>query len=223
MIDIIKQTPREYSSQSRDYQVLARLYTILYNYSKMYIDNMQIWNSNIDNKLTDLRSRTVNFDPKHSWDLDDLESIVSCFKYIMRNKGTSFALTYCVDILMRTEGIVVEDLDTVVSIDDNFNVTIRIPENLLTLGIIEDLVRYLLPAGLTYDILEYRSISTDLLHTDIYHRLDKEEHTEFNYNGWGLDGMMDVGNNTDTKGNILYGEDTQQILNNTYVGAINSK
>jgi hypothetical protein len=42
MIDIIKQTPEEYSLQSRDYQVLARLYTAVFNYSKMYIDNLSI-------------------------------------------------------------------------------------------------------------------------------------------------------------------------------------
>ena len=50
MIDIIRQTPHEYSAQSRDYQVLARLYTALYNYVKMYIDNLSIWDTNIDNK-----------------------------------------------------------------------------------------------------------------------------------------------------------------------------
>ena len=39
MIDTIKMTPAEYSAQSRDYQVIARLYTALFNLSKMYIDN----------------------------------------------------------------------------------------------------------------------------------------------------------------------------------------
>jgi len=65
MIDVIKQTPSEYSKQSRDYQVLARLYTALYNLSKMYTDNMSVWSLNIDNKLSVLRSKTLNFDPKH--------------------------------------------------------------------------------------------------------------------------------------------------------------
>ena len=42
MINVVRQTPLEYSKQSRDYQVLARLYTALYNMNKMYIDNMQV-------------------------------------------------------------------------------------------------------------------------------------------------------------------------------------
>ena len=168
MIDIIKQTPRKYSAFSRDYQVLARLYTALFNYTKMYIDNMQIWNSNIDNNLAELRSRTLNFEPKYSWNLDNLEAITTCFKYLIRNKGTIRTLKYCIDILMRIEGLISNNLDSAITVE-NYNVTIRIPKNLLTLGIIEDLARYLLPAGLTYDIVEYEEVSSDKIFTDIYH------------------------------------------------------
>ena len=35
MIDVIKQTPSEYSKGSRDYQILARLYTSVYNLLKL--------------------------------------------------------------------------------------------------------------------------------------------------------------------------------------------
>ena len=66
MIDVIKQTPREYSAQSRDYQVLARLYSALFNVSKMYIDNLSVWNNDIDNRLATLRAKTLNFDARFS-------------------------------------------------------------------------------------------------------------------------------------------------------------
>jgi len=174
MIDIIKQTPHEYSAQSRDYQVIARLYTALFNYVKMYIDNLSIWDTNIDNRLINLRARTLNFITEHAWDSesDSLEAITTCFKYLMRNKGTVKALEYCIDILMKIENITGEELDQVVTMY-NYNVTIRVPENLLTLGVIEDLVRYLLPAGLTYNIIKYKSYNAGNLQTDVYHRKDK--------------------------------------------------
>ena len=38
MIDVIKQTPKIYSEMSRDYQIISRLQSALYNVSKMYID-----------------------------------------------------------------------------------------------------------------------------------------------------------------------------------------
>lgn len=169
MIDIIKQTPLEYSSQSRDYQVIARLYTALFNYVKTYIDNMSVWDTNIDNRLTSLRASTLNFEPDHAWDLDDLEAITTCFKYLMRNKGTVKALEYCVDILLRIENIVGESIDEVVTMS-NYNVTIRVPDDLFTLGIVEDLVKYLLPSGLSYTIIKYKSYNLkDVVYTDVYY------------------------------------------------------
>lgn len=175
MIDIIKQTPREYSSQSRDYQVIARLYTALFNYVKTYIDNMSVWDTNIDNRLTSLRASTLNFEPDHAWDLDDLEAITTCFKYLMRNKGTVKALEYCVDILLRIENIVGESIDEVVTMS-NYNVTIRVPDDLFTLGIVEDLVKYLLPSGLTYTIIKYKSYNlSDEMYTDIYFNEPEKE------------------------------------------------
>ena len=92
MIDVIKQTPKIYSEMSRDYQIISRLQSALYNVSKMYIDNMSIWNPDIDDKLAYLRAKTLNFDPKHSWSLKDLESITSCFKYLVKRKGAKIAL-----------------------------------------------------------------------------------------------------------------------------------
>ena len=158
MIDVIKQTPKIYSEMSRDYQIISRLQSALYNVSKMYIDNMSIWESDIDDKLAYLRAKTLNFDPKHSWSLKDLESVTSCFKYLIKRKGAKIALEYLLNILMKVHNLKNSNskLD-MVSIEDN-NVTIRVEENLATIGIVEDLIKYILPAGLTYRIIEYKSM-----------------------------------------------------------------
>ena len=157
MIDVIKQTPIEYSKQSRDYQLIARLFTAVYNLPKMYADDMNVWESNIDNKLTALRSRTLNFIPNHAWDLDDLDAVISYFKYIMRRKGTIQALEFCLTILMRMrklDGIISEELGTL-EVKDNV-IIVKIPQPLASVGVVDDLFSYLLPAGMTYRIIEYR-------------------------------------------------------------------
>lgn len=196
MIDIVKQTPLEYSKQSRDYQVIARLYTALFNYSKMYVDSMNVWNDDIDNKLTTLRARSLNFIPDHSWDLDDLEAITSCFKYLVRNKGTVTALEYCINILMKIEKIDSEIRANLVTIDDQYNVIIRVPDNLITLGIVEDLVKYLLPAGLTYRIILYKSYNlNDAIWTDVKAGVETPVHRDVAYTK-----KMWVGNNLDSEG-----------------------
>ena len=175
MIDVIKQTPIEYSKQSRDYQVLARLYTALYNINKMYIDNMNIWNDDIDNKLSTLRARTLNFIPKHNWDLNELDAAMSCFKYIMRRKGTIQALKYCLTILLRIKKLTGElstDLGTIEVNYDDYTINVLIPSELVSVGVVEDLFDYLLPAGITYRLTEYRyqDLGNDV--TNIYYQPD---------------------------------------------------
>ena len=176
MIDVIKKTPREYSEQSRDFQVLARLYTALFNISKMYTDDLKVWVPNIDNKLTTLRSRTVNFVNRHQWDLNDLEAVTSCFKYLMRRKGTEEALEACINILMKARGIETGiDIDSVV-VDRYGCINIWVAHDNILMGIMEDLIRYLIPTGMTYRLynydLEVINAAKGII-TDIYYREDK--------------------------------------------------
>lgn len=182
MIDIIKQTPSEYSNLSRDYQTIARLYSLLFNYSKLYIDDLDIWDNNIDNKLVTLRAKTLNFDAKHSWDLDELEAVTSCFKYLIRKKGSSECFKYCVNILLRSLGLSsVLDEQNITIDQDNYQVIVRADVTNLTSGIIEDLLTYLLPAGWTYRVIKYTSYSAgNDLNTKIKYDGDSVKTTPFN-------------------------------------------
>lgn len=162
MIDTIKMTPIEYSAQSRDYQVIARLYTALFNLSKMYIDNNHFWTNDIDKKLSRLRAFTLNFRNKYDWDLDDLKVVSSCFKYLMFRKGTKQALKYCIYILMRVKNLEGTITDNNITVEGNL-ITIKIPENLTNLGSIEDLIRYLIPAGYTYRIIRYKEYNPNAI------------------------------------------------------------
>ena len=169
MIDVVKQTPLEYSKQSRDYQILARLYSAIFNLSKMYIDDMSVWEKDIDNKLSILRARTLNFKTTHTWDQDELEEITYCFKYLMRNKGTKLALEACINIIMKINHIDVNPDSNLVSIDGH-EITINIEGGTTNLGVIEDLLKYLLPAGVTYRVNTYKtySVSRGALFNDVF-------------------------------------------------------
>lgn len=181
MIDIIKQTPLEYSKESRDYQVLARLYTSLFNVSKMYIDNLQIWNSDIDNKLATLRAKTLNFQTKHNWDLKDLEAITAGFKYLMRYKGTTEAVKIILSIIMKIEKIDNKINGSSVVLNNNC-LNIKIEKDLMSAGIIEDLLRYILPAGITYRIIRYVSYDDSSSKvTDVYFVSDPSDIHKENY------------------------------------------
>ena len=173
MINTVKMTPEQYSVQSRDYQVIARLYTALFNLSKMYIDNNHFWTNDIDKKLSKLRAYSLNFRTKYDWDLEDLKVVSSCFKYLMFRKGTRQALRYCIYILMRIKNLEGTITDNSIEVDDNL-ITIKIPENLTSLGAIEDLIKYLIPAGFSYRIIEYQEIKPNAV-TNIYAYYDSTD------------------------------------------------
>jgi len=95
---------------------------------------MNVWKPNIDNKLSDLRAKTLNFQTKHQWEYDALDSAISCFKYLMRKKGTITALEYCVAILMRTYKLTGEI--NISKDPDEYLYTLKLPTQLATLGVV---------------------------------------------------------------------------------------
>ena len=160
MIDAIKNTPIEYSKQSRDYQALAVIYTFIFNQIKMYSDEIKnIWTDDIDDNLLRLRSLTLNFDYKYNWNNRDLEGITNCFRYLVRTKRTIGAIEMCMQILARLQGL--ELTSSTVEIE-NHTVIIKLSENLSNLGVIEDVLRYILPAGFGYRVIKYVEVGNTL-------------------------------------------------------------
>lgn len=175
MIDFIKQTPQPYR-ESRDFQLLSKLYDILFNSSRSYSDTIKsIQNGNVID-VSELRSLTSNFNPAHDWSNYLLNGIANSFNYILKSKGTISAVKYCINILLRLQGIptnheviittsenmenlfsgnlarLVEPLDDS-SISTNYLYVI-IPRFLATQGLVQDLLDALLPVGVTYRVIE---------------------------------------------------------------------
>ena len=166
MIDLEKDTPIEYSKQSRDYQVFRYVYNALFNQVKMYVDLIRnIWTDNIDDKLLLLRSYTLNFIPYYQWANDDLRGATNNFRYLVRSKGTVAAIKSCLEILARVHNSSLQGID--VEITGPGHIRIILGEDIADLGNVEDLLRYILPAGITYEIVKYANIDSSLKPTDI--------------------------------------------------------
>lgn len=75
----------------------------------------------------------------------------------MRKKGTTTALIFALNILLRIRklhGEISEERGTL-EIKGNM-IIVKIPQRLTSLGVVEDLFSYLIPAGMTYRIIEYQ-------------------------------------------------------------------
>lgn len=155
MINIEKDTPIEYSKQSRDYQVFSFLFTLLFNQPKMFVDLIKnIWTDNIDSKLLDLRSYTLNFIPKYEWENKNLLGVTNNFRHLLRTKGTYGAIKEALQILSRIKGISADNIDVEPG-DTPGTVRLIMSEEIANASNIEDLFRYILPAGCLYEIIKF--------------------------------------------------------------------
>ena len=85
--------------------------------------------------------------------LSALPPAVSCLKYLVMRKGTKPAIEDCVIILQR-----VNNLKGRPEVDVDYNtytINIKIPKQLASMGVVEDLLELIIPIGMGYRIMEY--------------------------------------------------------------------
>lgn len=162
MIKTENLTPEIYYQMSRDFQLLGRLYDIVLNSTKTDVDllyNLPIGiNSNLDN--LDLLAMTLGFVPKHKYNAKHLKAVCSVLPLIMKNKGSLQSIIILVNTILHVEGIkeTVECFEKT-HLDDNnkivrdHSVVIAVPDKLQDLSLIYDLLDYLLPAGISYELM----------------------------------------------------------------------
>lgn len=151
-ISTIKMTPSIYSKESRDYQLISRIYDAVFNYSKMGIDgivNIPL-SKNVDERFLDLIAKTLGFESKHNYNSENLFALVSSFKKIMSKKGTIKAIEECVSMLLKSQNI--RENFIVNTTEKSYTVKIYVPTELSDIILLEDMLNYILPAGFVYEI-----------------------------------------------------------------------
>ncbi len=155
MIQLKNLTPHVYSDQSRDFQFIERLFDIVLNSVKTASDNLYSIpiSDDSDEQLLTLMSLTLGFKSRHHYNNDQLKSICSCFSEIMRSKGSLQALDIAGKALLNAEGIT--DTMTIERKDnDPFTLDIYVPQDLSDTNLLEDVFDYVLPAGMSYNIIK---------------------------------------------------------------------
>ena len=179
MIEVDKLVPTSYYENSRDFQVLGRLFEMVLNYSKTNADLVlgTIVSDNMNLELVELALYTLGFFKKHNYPNTDLLILAKIFKSIMKIKGTKSAIEYCVYLLLRSQHIEEEFELTINNLVDTtrdvtkdcnelYTIDLRLPTKVKDTILLDDLFDYILPAGYTYNIY-YTLLSTTTL-KDIY-------------------------------------------------------
>lgn len=154
MIRTRRLVPDVYTRQSRDFQFIGRLYEMVLNSVKTNAD--MIWalpnSEDADNEFLELLSTTLGFRSKHNYSVDQLKSLCSCFSEVIRNKGSVKAIEMACNAVVGAEGITEP-----ISIDYSENesgIVLYISQELTDLNLLRDLMDYILPAGLSYNIVK---------------------------------------------------------------------
>ena len=157
MIKVKNLVPEVYYDHSRDFQLIGRLYEIVFNYLKTNSDTIYDIPSaaSINSEELELLATTLGFQSKHNYPVNQLRAICGSLSEILKNKGTLKSIEQALNALLRAEDIT--DIPTVFKDrddDGNYlqNISIYIPSQLKDLNLFKDLLEYILPAGITFTI-----------------------------------------------------------------------
>ena len=159
MIRLQDYTPEVYYNESRDFQFIGRLYDLLFNHAKTNVDLLEALplSDNLDSQFVELLSLTLGFRPKHKYTSKHLKAICSCLAEIFRNKGTIKAIKLACNAIFNAEGIN-EELTYELK-EENTHLILYLPATLYDTTLLTDLFDYILPAGLTCNIIRITKAS----------------------------------------------------------------
>lgn len=157
MIKLQNYTPDVYYKESRDFQFIGRLFDLVLNSVKTETDllyNLPL-SANSDEKLLELLAMTLGFKPRHQYNARQLKAICSVFSEIMRNKGSIKALKIACEALFNALDISQElSYDfTPTANNDKTELNLYISQEFGDITILNDLLSYVLPAGMSCNII----------------------------------------------------------------------
>lgn len=163
MIRTYRNVPEYYYNESRDFQLIGRIFEAVFNHSKTATDNIANTSLSKDSESTliDLVTKTIGFESKHKYDMADLMALSNSFKSILKIKGTKKSIEDCVRVLLKAQNIdekfevLVDTSYTIVGGKTVHNrlITIYMPIEVKDIALLEDMLDYVLPAGFNYAIV----------------------------------------------------------------------
>ena len=169
MFRLQNNTPPTYLEQSRDFQLFCRLYDCINNGVQFDISTITdiLDPIKVNDRVVKLLATRVGFITDIDIDNTVLRYILSAYPYIIRNKGTRKGIETAVNAILHAEHsikaatieIVNKPFDGSNQIEYSVNIYTPVMLNSKTKKALEELLKYILPAGYIFDILPYDKLS----------------------------------------------------------------
>jgi hypothetical protein len=160
MIKFKNQVPAVYTKASRDFQYLSWLIDIVLNSVKHNVDSLyDLPNTQADPRLTELLAMTLGFKVKRNYNQKQLAALVAALPKILKYKGTETAVQYAGNALIAASGAVGNFQSKIV--DGELQATL--PKELVDIALFNDLLPYILPAGMSCRIIRTNAVTRGLV------------------------------------------------------------
>lgn len=163
-------TPEVYTSESRDFQILCRLYDSIFNAIKYDTDSMKYLTDSryIRSGVLPLLQTKLGFLTKKSLDDSAVRYVLRVFPELLRGKGSLSAIKKLLNMCLKINNIQGDftisysDSATVINgiVIDAHTVIIGLDTILKNTELINEIAKYILPAGFSFYIYFYKSLDT---------------------------------------------------------------
>ena len=172
--------PDVYVRKSRDFQLLCNLFDILNGGIKFDIDNMtdilDVRSCN-DSLLPHLQTK-LGFFTNKSLSSSELRTVLSSFKEIVKNKGSSIGIREAIEVYLKvinasknSRVLVINkeyqgtEYDNISRLSNTYIVEVALEGQLVDVSLLDEILKYVLPAGyrLKYSFYESQEYATDIV------------------------------------------------------------
>lgn len=157
--------PEVYVNESRDFQLLCRLYDCIINGVKFDIDSIRFITDthNCNSRLLDLLKTKVGFFNDKYIFSDDMRLILEAFPYIVKWKGSKKGILEAIRLYLKINKT---DVDTELIInEEKCEIEIKIKAPLDNITILDEVLKYIIPAGYT---VKYSYYENEVINDVVY-------------------------------------------------------
>ena len=172
MIRFEECVPRVYTSESRDFQLMCRLYDLIYStsFSSQMIEGDILNPIFARDNILEYFAHKVGFFPKSEVNDVTLRYIISAFPEMIKYKGTKKAILMAINAVLKSEFNSFIVNTPIVEIYKNneysgYVINLFLPSTIKNENILRELLEYIMPTGFDLSITYFRSIpqGTDFL------------------------------------------------------------
>ena len=171
MIVLEKNVPPVYVDESRDFQYFLRVYDAVFNMVKEDTDTLMYLTSSKEcqSRVLPLLKTKLGFFTNYSFNDDMIRGILAGFPTMVKNKGSLEAIQQALsvflkvlnirtEIILKVTGDEPELVEGSIKVGDH-TIVIAIDSAIKDFYILEELFRYIIPAGYSYAFFFYKEIS----------------------------------------------------------------